>query len=144
MFQVHIIYTVALHTYQNEAQYLVSSFSYTPNKFQCSVLIWKNMYFTCYFKVFIIFSTWPCYFHQRKHLTNPYEINLMEELTLKGVTQYYAFVQEKQKVHCLNTLFSKVGLFCLAQIHWSRKTKHCFFVFFFSFKYLIPGYITKN
>ena len=33
----------------------------------------------------------------------------MDELTLKGVTQYYAFVQEKQKVHCLNTLFSKVG-----------------------------------
>ena len=32
----------------------------------------------------------------------------MEELTLKGVTQYYAFVQERQKVHCLNTLFSKV------------------------------------
>ena len=32
----------------------------------------------------------------------------MDELTLKGVTQYYAFVQEKQKVHCLNTLFSKV------------------------------------
>jgi hypothetical protein len=22
--------------------------------------------------------------------------------------QYYAFVEEKQKVHCLNTLFSKV------------------------------------
>jgi len=33
----------------------------------------------------------------------------MDELTLKGVTQYYAFVQEKQKVHCLNTLFSKVS-----------------------------------
>lgn len=32
----------------------------------------------------------------------------MEELTLLGVTQYYAFVQEKQKVHCLNTLFRKV------------------------------------
>ena len=32
----------------------------------------------------------------------------MDELTLKGVTQYYAFVQERQKVHCLNTLFSKV------------------------------------
>lgn len=42
-----------------------------------------------------------------KHLRDPYEINLMEELTLKGVTQYYAFVQERQKVHCLNTLFSK-------------------------------------
>lgn len=46
----------------------------------------------------------------RKHLDNPYEINLMEELTLKGVTQYYAFVQEKQKVHCLNTLFSKLQI----------------------------------
>lgn len=44
-----------------------------------------------------------------KHLNDPYEINLMEELTLKGVTQYYAFVQERQKVHCLNTLFSKVS-----------------------------------
>ena len=32
----------------------------------------------------------------------------MDELTLKGVTQYYAYVEERQKVHCLNTLFSKV------------------------------------
>lgn len=43
-----------------------------------------------------------------KFLRKPYIINLMEELTLKGITQYYAFVEEKQKVHCLNTLFSKV------------------------------------
>jgi ATP-dependent RNA helicase DDX6/DHH1 len=41
-------------------------------------------------------------------MRKPYEINLMEELTLLGVTQYYAYVQEKQKVHCLNTLFRKV------------------------------------
>ena len=41
-------------------------------------------------------------------MREPYEINLMDELTLKGITQYYAFVQEKQKVHCLNTLFSKL------------------------------------
>lgn len=34
----------------------------------------------------------------KAHLKNPYEINLMEELTLKGVTQYYAYVQEKHKV----------------------------------------------
>ena len=33
----------------------------------------------------------------------------MDELTLRGVTQYYAFVEERQKVHCLNTLFSKVS-----------------------------------
>lgn len=45
-----------------------------------------------------------------KHLNKPYEINLMDELTLKGVTQYYAFVEERQKVHCLNTLFSKLQI----------------------------------
>jgi ATP-dependent RNA helicase DDX6/DHH1 len=43
-----------------------------------------------------------------RYMTNAYEINLMEELTLKGVSQFYAFVDEKQKVHCLNTLFAKV------------------------------------
>ena len=41
-------------------------------------------------------------------MNSPYEINLMDELTLRGVTQYYAYVEERQKVHCLNTLFSKV------------------------------------
>ncbi|CAH1262487.1 probable ATP-dependent RNA helicase DDX6 [Branchiostoma lanceolatum] len=46
----------------------------------------------------------------KRHLNKPYEINLMEELTLKGITQYYAFVQERQKVHCLNTLFSKLQI----------------------------------
>lgn len=45
-----------------------------------------------------------------KHLNKPYEINLMDELTLKGVTQYYAYVEERQKVHCLNTLFSKLQI----------------------------------
>ena len=33
-----------------------------------------------------------------KYLRNPKIINLMEELTLRGVTQYYAYVEEKQKV----------------------------------------------
>ncbi|KAK9449272.1 P-loop containing nucleoside triphosphate hydrolase protein [Limtongia smithiae] len=45
-----------------------------------------------------------------KHLSKPYEINLMDELTLRGITQYYAFVEERQKVHCLNTLFSKLQI----------------------------------
>jgi hypothetical protein len=45
-------------------------------------------------------------------MNKPHEINLMDELTLLGVTQYYAFVEERQKVHCLNTLFSKVSFPC--------------------------------
>ncbi|KAF4564800.1 DExD/H-box ATP-dependent RNA helicase dhh1 [Pleurotus pulmonarius] len=45
-----------------------------------------------------------------KYMNKPYEINLMDELTLRGVTQYYAYVEERQKVHCLNTLFSKLQI----------------------------------
>ncbi|KAL6785461.1 hypothetical protein ACKKBG_A00335 [Auxenochlorella protothecoides x Auxenochlorella symbiontica] len=45
-----------------------------------------------------------------RFLRKPYIINLMEELTLKGITQYYAFVEERQKVHCLNTLFNKLQI----------------------------------
>ena len=45
---------------------------------------------------------------QDRHMVQPFVANLMDELTLKGVTQYYAYVEERQKVHCLNTLFSKV------------------------------------
>lgn len=52
---------------------------------------------------------------QDKHMVQPFVANLMDELTLKGVTQYYAFVEERQKVHCLNTLFSKV---CLLAARW--------------------------
>jgi len=45
-----------------------------------------------------------------KHVPKPYIINLMSELTLHGVTQYYAFLEERQKVHCLNTLFKKLEI----------------------------------
>lgn len=57
---------------------------------------------------------------KEKYLPKPYVINLMDELTLKGITQYYAFVEERQKVHCLNTLFSKVQqtlTLCSSSIH---------------------------
>ena len=47
---------------------------------------------------------------KEKFLRKPYIINLMDELTLKGVSQFYAFVEERQKVHCLNTLFSKLRI----------------------------------
>eukprot|EP00494_Astrolonche_serrata_P034192 UN34461 len=37
-------------------------------------------------------------------------INLMDELTLKGVSQYYAYVDEKEKVHCLYALLKKLNI----------------------------------
>jgi len=45
-----------------------------------------------------------------KFVPKPYSINLMDELTLRGITQFYAYVEERQKVHCLNTLFSKLEI----------------------------------
>eukprot|EP01036_Dinobryon_divergens_P026375 gene26375-35013_t len=47
---------------------------------------------------------------KEKFLPNAYIINLMDELTLRGISQFYAFVEEKQKVHCLNTLFTKLDI----------------------------------
>ncbi|KAL8696090.1 MAG: hypothetical protein Q9224_002975 [Gallowayella concinna] len=63
-------------------------------------------------QVMLFSATFPMVVKSFKddHMTNPYEINLMDELTLRGITQYYAFVEEKQKVHCLNTLFSKLQI----------------------------------
>jgi len=49
-------------------------------------------------------------FRDKWMIPSPYEINLMDELTLKGVTQFYCFLEERQKVHCLNTLFSKLEI----------------------------------
>lgn len=70
-------------------------------------------------QILLYSATFPLTVKQfmEKHLKEPYEINLMEELTLKGVTQYYAFVQERQKVHCLNTLFSKVDFFSTYEVY---------------------------
>jgi len=45
-----------------------------------------------------------------RNMEDPTEINLMDSLTLRGVTQYYAFVEENQKVHCLYTLFKKLEI----------------------------------
>lgn len=45
------------------------------------------------------------YMHPRAHL-----INKMEELTLKGITQFYAYLEEKEKVACIAALFKKLNI----------------------------------
>jgi len=45
---------------------------------------------------------------KEKYLKNAVMKNLMEELTLFGLTQYYTYLKEKLKLHCLHTLFQKV------------------------------------
>ena len=42
------------------------------------------------------------------NMHDPVMINTMDELTLQGVTQYYVFLEERQKVNALHTLFSKL------------------------------------
>lgn len=63
-------------------------------------------------QILLFSATFPIMVKQfkDKFLQRPYEINLMEVLTLKGITQYYAYVEERQKVHCLNALFSKLQI----------------------------------
>ncbi|OQR67059.1 DEAD box ATP-dependent RNA helicase-like [Tropilaelaps mercedesae] len=56
----------------------------------------------------------------QKHCQDYRIVNKMSELTLRGITQYYAYVHESQKVHCLNTLFSRLRInqaiiFCNSQ-----------------------------
>ena len=43
-------------------------------------------------------------------MKDPTFIRLNKELTLKGVTQFYAYLEEKEKLHCLNTLFTKLDI----------------------------------
>ena len=43
-------------------------------------------------------------------MLKPNYIKLSDELTLKGITQYYAYLEEKEKLHCLNTLFTKLDI----------------------------------
>lgn len=47
---------------------------------------------------------------QQRYVPNPNYIKITDELTLKGLTQYYAFLEEREKLHCLNTLFSKLDI----------------------------------
>lgn len=63
-------------------------------------------------QVMLFSATFPMIVKEFKdrNMSNPYEINLMDELTLRGITQYYAYVEEKQKVHCLNTLFQRLQI----------------------------------
>jgi ATP-dependent RNA helicase DDX6/DHH1 len=45
-----------------------------------------------------------------KYVMNPIQVNLMSELTLKGVSQFYAMVEPRDKLHCLKTLLTRLSL----------------------------------
>ena len=47
---------------------------------------------------------------KEKYISNAVMKNLMEELTLFGVTQYYTYIEEKLKLNCLHTLFQKLEI----------------------------------
>ncbi|GAB4861799.1 hypothetical protein Ancab_037056 [Ancistrocladus abbreviatus] len=78
---------------------------------------WKNSRSSKKGMISLCRQSWsPQYLHR------PHLINLMDELTLKGIVQYHTFVEERQKVHCLNTLFSKLQInqsiiFCYS-VNW--------------------------
>ena len=72
-----------------------------------SVISGINKLFSCKNKQTILFSaTFPLIVKDLKNkiMKEPCEINLMEELNLLTVSQYYAFISENKKVQCINSL----------------------------------------
>ena len=77
---------------------------------------------------------------QEKYMPNSVMKNLMKELTLLGITQYYTYIEEKLKLNCLHTLFQKLEInqaiiFCNATIRVKLLAKKvmemgmsCFFI----------------
>jgi len=57
-------------------------------------------------------ATFPCTVQEyiSRYMKNPVKINLMKELTLTGVKQYYAYVKPSNKLHCLKTLLNTLDL----------------------------------
>ena len=75
-----------------------------------------------------------------EYMRSPVKINVMNELALLGVTQYYVYLEERQKVNALHTLFSKLEvnqsiIFCNSVARVERLAKKiidlgysCFFI----------------
>ncbi|XP_055334836.1 probable ATP-dependent RNA helicase ddx6 [Paramacrobiotus metropolitanus] len=62
-------------------------------------------------QILLFSATFPVSVESFKaRLKAPKVINLMNELTLKGISEFYVYLEERQKVHCLNTLFSKLEI----------------------------------
>ena len=79
--------------FQKILEYIIS---YMPNKKQ----------------IMLFSATFPLnvkYFKD-KYLKSAILKNMMEELTLLGVTQYYTYLEEKFKLHCLHTIFQKLEI----------------------------------
>lgn len=96
--------SICVHTYVLQADKLLSP-EFQPSIVQLIRFLPANR------QVLMFSATFPVTVKdfKERYLQKPYVINLMDELTLKGITQFYAFVEERQKLHCLNTLFSKVS-----------------------------------
>lgn len=107
LFRVKTLYmtnSICVHTYVLQADKFLSP-EFQPSIVQLIRFLPANR------QVLMFSATFPVTVKdfKERYLQKPYVINLMDELTLKGITQFYAFVEERQKLHCLNTLFSKVS-----------------------------------
>ena len=61
-------------------------------------------------QILLLSATFPQATQQflKAHIPSCERINMMEELTLKGLSQFYVYLEEKFKVHCIHTLLSSV------------------------------------
>lgn len=63
-------------------------------------------------QVMLLSATFPATVQDfmQQHMRQPKFVNVMEELTLQGITQYATNVQERFKVNCLNALFKRLQI----------------------------------
>ena len=89
----------------DEADKLLGDDFYDEIKFIISCLPKKR-------QIMLFSATFPLDVKKFKdeYLNKPVMLNLMEELTLFGITQYYTYIEEKLKLQCLHTLFQKLEI----------------------------------
>ena len=108
------------HTHTHRVPQLFFSFLYLQDEadkllsgdFQTAIERLLNSFLPKRRQILLLSATFPMSVRdfRDRFVPDAHEINLMDELTLKGVSQFYAFVEERQKVHCLNTLFAKLEI----------------------------------
>ena len=97
--------------------------------------------FSSNLQILLFSATFPAQVsHFLRKIPNIVKVNLMTDLTLKGLTNYYAYLDEREKVACLKVLFSKLKInqaiiFCNSPLRVELLTKKiidfgfsCFFI----------------
>ncbi|AAF24010.1 RNA helicase (nucleomorph) [Guillardia theta] len=63
-------------------------------------------------QIMLFSATFPYHIQNIKkmYMNNPIEVNLMNELVLEKISQFYAYTSENKKIQCIKNILSKVNI----------------------------------